>query len=52
MQTKDIPDIPVLQFLDSLKDDTGTWFDNEGKLFEPPRGGSVSGVVTNLMSQL
>lgn len=34
MQTKDIPDVPVLQFLGTLGEATGTWFDNDGHLFE------------------
>lgn len=34
MQTKDVPDIPVLRFLDSLKSDVGTWFENDRELFE------------------
>lgn len=33
MQAKDIPDGPVLQFLDSLRS-PATWLENDGTLFE------------------
>lgn len=33
MQANDIPEVAVLQFLESLNGSPATWFDNEGELF-------------------
>ncbi|MDO8728356.1 MAG: hypothetical protein Q7K26_00525 [bacterium] len=33
MSAKDIPEVAVLQFLESLNGAPATWFDNEGGLF-------------------
>jgi len=33
MQAKDIPEVFVLAFLESLKGTPATWFDNDGELF-------------------
>ncbi|MDR9836802.1 MULTISPECIES: hypothetical protein [Herbaspirillum] len=34
MQAKDIPEVPVLQFLASLEESPATWVDNNGAFFD------------------
>lgn len=50
MQAKDIPEVPVLQFLESLNGSPATWLDNEGLLFDNSvQHGMPSGVPAKVV---